>query len=221
MDGPKFKVYKDANENMFALRTVLNLMKVQAEDGFKKGMILDPPCYIVYGNPSDENWFYIRRLDNNETFDVQLPDMIHPTSKEYPDTFGILIYDEIPFGVNVTMRDDDEILDIPDMSDIKMPWNKLFLELIEFLKERVSQFKKIESSLQTFIIVDKDGRVHVNATVLDVTGRKFVHPYEPVIRVIRGREEVYEKVKKDFDEMVKNGIEKTVIEGMKNNDEQE
>ena len=205
---------QEPNENMTALKEMLTMMKASAEQGFKQGIVMDPPCYLVTANY--ENSFVIMRLDITESFTLTLPH--YPLMGDDPDLFTITpegIF--MPTHVNVYMREDDDILNIPDVSHIPRPWHKFVLKLVEYLKERVSQFKKVNPNLQHTIFTHGE-RIYVNANALDILKPK--DPYKPDVTVIRGREEVYEKVKKDFDEMVKNGIEKTVIEGMKNNEQE-
>lgn len=194
----------EPNENMTALREMLMVMKASAEQGFKQGIVMDPPCYLV--TSSYENSFVIMRLDITESFTITLPH--HPPMGDDPDLFTITPEGMfIPTHVKVFMREDDDILNYPDVSYVQNPWNKFVLDLVEYLKERVSQYKKVDTNLQHTIFTHGE-RIHVNANALDILKPK--DPYKPDINVIRGREEVYEKANAELDAMIKKGTESFV-----------
>lgn len=191
---------QEPNENMLALREMLMVMKASAEQGFKQGIVMDPPCYLV--TSSYENSFVIMRLDITESFTITLPH--YPPMGDDPDLFTITPEGMfIPTHVKVYMREDDDILNYPDVSYVQNPWNKFVLELIEYLKERVSTFKKVNPNFQHTIFTHGE-RIHVNATAIDVLKPK--DPYKPDVTVIRGREEVYEKMNAELDAMIKKGF---------------
>ena len=195
------RVNREPNENMMALREMLIMMEASAKQGFKQGFVLDPPCYLV--TSSYNNSFVIMKLDIPESFTITLPH--YPLMDDDPDLFTIT-----PEGmfmqthVKVYMREDDEILNIPDVSYVQNPWNKLVLELVDYLKDRVSQFKKVNPNLQHTIFTHGE-RIYVNATALDILKPK--DPYKPDVTVIRGREEVYEKANAELDAKIKKGFE--------------
>ena len=189
---------------MLALREMLTMMKTSAKQGFKQGIVMDPPCYLV--TSSVENSFVIMRLDITESFTITLPH--HPPMGDDPDLFTITPEGMfIPTHVKVYMREDDDILNYPDVSYVQNPWNKFVLELVEYLKDRVSTFKKVNPNLQHTIFTHGE-RIHVNATAIDVLKPK--DPYKPDVTVIRGREEVYEKMNAELDAMIKKGFDSVV-----------
>lgn len=191
----------EPNENMTALREMLMMMKASAEQGFKQGFVMDPPCYLV--TSSYENSFVIMRLDITESFTITLPH--YPPMGDDPDLFTITPEGMfIPTYVKVYMREDDDILNWPDVSYVPNPWNKFVLDLVEYLKERVSTFKKVDPHFQHTIFTHGE-RIHVNANALDILKPK--NPYKPDINVIRGREEVYKKANAELDAMIKKGFE--------------
>lgn len=192
---------QEPNENMMALREMLMMMKASAEQGFKQGIVMDPPCYLV--TSSYENSFVIMRLDITESFTITLPH--YPPMGDDPDLFTITPEGMfMPGCVKVYMRDDDEILNYPDAENIPVPWREFVLNLVDYLKERVGQFKKVDPNLQHTIFTHGE-RIRVNANALDILKPK--NPYKPDVTVIRGREEVYEKMNAELDAMIKKGIE--------------
>ena len=191
----------EPNENMLALREMLTMMLASAEQGFKQGIVMDPPCYLV--TSSYENSFVIMRLDITESFTITLPH--NPPMDDDPDLFTITPEGMfMPGCVKVYMRDDDEILNIPDVGHIPVPWNKFVLKLVDYLKERVSQFKKVDPNLRHTIFTHGE-RIRVNANALDILKPK--DPYKPDVTVIRGREEVYEKANAELDTIIKKGFD--------------
>lgn len=192
---------QEPNENMMALREMLTMMLASAEQGFKQGIVMDPPCYLV--TSAYENSFVIMRLDITESFTITLPH--YPPMGDDPDLFTITPEGMfMPGCVKVYMRDDDEILNYPDAENIPVPWKAFVLNLVDYLKERVSQFKKVDPNLQHTIFTHGE-RIHVNANALDILKPK--NPYKPDVTVIRGREEVYEKANAELDAMIKKGFE--------------
>lgn len=191
----------EPNENMTALREMLMMMKASAEQGFKQGFVMDPPCYLV--TSSYENSFVIMRLDITESFTITLPH--YPPMGDDPDLFTITPEGMfMPGCVKVYMRDDDEILNYPDAENIPVPWKEFVLNLVDYLKERVAQYKKVDPNLQHTIFTHGE-RIRVNANVLDILKPK--NPYKPDINVIRGREEVYEKANVELDAILKKGFD--------------
>ena len=191
----------EPNENMTALREMLIMMLASAEQGFKQGIVMDPPCYLV--TSSYENSFVIMRLDITESFTITLPH--YPPMGDDPDLFTITPEGMfMPGCVKVYMRGDDEILNYPDVEHIPTPWKTLVLNLVEYLKERVAQFKKVDPNFQHTIFTHGE-RIRVNANALDILKPK--DPYKPDVTVIRGREEVYEKANAKLDAMIKKGFE--------------
>lgn len=192
---------RETNENMMAMRDMLTMMLESARQGFKQGIVMDPPCYLV--TSSVENSFVIMRLDITESFTITLPH--YPLMSDDPDLFTITPEGMfIPTHVKVYMREDDDILNYPDVSYVPNPWNKFVLDLVEYLKERVAQYKKVDANLQHTIFTHGE-RIHVNANALDILKPK--NPYKPDINVIRGREEVYEKFNGELDAMIKKGFD--------------
>ena len=192
---------QEPNENMLALREMLTMMLASAEQGFKQGFVMDPPCYLV--TSSYENSFVIMRLDITESFTITLPH--YPPMGDDPDLFTITPEGMfIPTHVKVFMREDDEILNWPDVSYVQNPWNKFVLDLVKYLKERVFQYKKVDPNFQHTIFTHGE-RIHVNANALDILKPK--NPYKPDVTVIRGREEVYEKANAELDAILKKGFE--------------
>ena len=192
---------QEPNENMMALREMLMMMKASAEQGFKQGFVMDPPCYLV--TSSYENSFVIMRLDITESFTITLPH--YPPMGDDPDLFTITPEGMfMPGCVKVYMRDDDEILNYPDAENIPVPWKAFVLNLVDYLKKRVAQFKKVDPNLQHTIFTHGE-RIHVNANALDILKPK--DPYKPDVTVIRGREEIYEKANAELDAMIKKGFD--------------
>lgn len=192
---------QEPNENMMALREMLMMMKASAEQGFKQGIVMDPPCYLV--TSSVENLFVIMRLDITESFTITLPH--YPPMGDDPDLFTITPEGMfIPTHVKVYMREDVDILNWPDVSYVPNPWNKFVLDLVEYLKERVAQYKKVDANLQHTIFTHGE-RIHVNANALDILKPK--NPYKPDVTVIRGREEVYKKANDELDAILKKGFD--------------
>lgn len=191
----------EPNENMTALREMLTMMLASAEQGFKQGIVMDPPCYLV--TSATENSFVIMRLDITESFTITLPH--HPPMGDDPDLFTITPEGMfMPTCVKVYMREDDEILNYPDVDHIPAPWKTFVLNLVEYLKERVAQFKKVDPDLKHTIYTHGE-RIYVNANALDIMKPK--NPYKPDVTVIRGGEEVYEKANAELDAIIKKGIE--------------
>ena len=192
---------QEPNENMMALREMLLMMMASAEQGFKQGIVMDPPCYLV--TSSYENSFVIMRLDITESFTITLPH--YPPMGDDPDLFTITPEGMfMPGCVKVYMRDDDEILNYPDAENIPVPWKAFVLNLVDYLKKRVAQFKKVDPNLQHTIFTHGE-RIHVNANALDILKPK--DPYKPDVTVIRGREEIYEKANAELDAMIKKGFD--------------
>ena len=187
------------NENMLALREMLSMMLASAEQGFKHGIIMDPPCYLV--TSSYENSFVIMRLDITESFTITLPH--YPPMGDDPDLFTITP-EAMFMRVKVYMREDDEILNYPDAEHIPVPYKAFVLSLVDYLKDRVARFKKVDPNFQHTIFTHGE-RILVNATALDILKPK--DPYKPDVTVIRGREEVYEKANAKLDAMIKKGFE--------------
>lgn len=191
----------EPNENMIALREMLTMMLASAEQGFKQGIVMDPPCYLV--TSSYDNSFVIMRLDITESFTITLPH--YPPMGDDPDLFTITPEGMfMPGCVKVYMREDDEILNYPDADHIPVPWREFVLNLVDYLKERISQFKKVDPNLQHTIFTHGE-RIYVNANALDILKPK--NPYKPDVTVIRGREEVYEKANAELDAILKKGFE--------------
>lgn len=191
----------EPNENMIALREMLTMMLASAEQGFKQGIVMDPPCYLV--TSSYENSFVIMRLDITESFTITLPH--YPPMGDDPDLFTITPEGMfMPGCVKVYMREDDEILNYPDAEHIPVPYKEFVLNLVDYLKERVGQFKKVDPNFQHTIFTHGE-RIRVNANALDILKPK--NPYKPDVTVIRGREEVYEKMNAELDAILKKGIE--------------
>lgn len=192
---------REPNENMTALREMLTMMLASAEQGFKQGIVMDPPCYLV--TSSYENSFVIMRLDITESFTITLPH--YPPMGDDPDLFTITPEGMfMPGCVKVYMREDDEILNYPDAEHIPVPWKEFVLNLVDYLKERVGQFKKVELNLRHTIFTHGE-RIRVNANALDILKPK--DPYKPDVTVIRGHEEVYEKANDELDAILKKGFE--------------
>lgn len=135
----RVKISFDAytNKNMRALRDVLGTMVSSAQSAFTndRGIIIDPPYYMAY--ETGDKCYTILKLDTFTQFTVKLPSIpAERTSDMFtisPDTF-------LPTNVCVYMREDDDVLNMPDMSHLMLKHINDITELLMYLKQKVMNY---------------------------------------------------------------------------------
>ena len=132
--GLKISFDSYTNKNMYALKDVLDTMVSSAQCGFEndKGVIIDPPYYMAYDE--GDKRFTILKLDNLVKFTVKLPSI--PAERD-SDMFTISLDTFLPTNVCVYMREDDDVLNMPEMSHLLAKHINDVTELLEYLKQKV------------------------------------------------------------------------------------
>ena len=125
------------NKNMYALRDILCTMVSSAQCAFTndQGIIIDSPYYMAYED--GDKCYTILKLDTLTRFTVKLPSI--PAEKD-SDMFTISLDTFLPTSVRVYMREDDEVLNIPDMSHLLAKHVNDVNELLEYIKQIVSNY---------------------------------------------------------------------------------
>lgn len=135
----RVKISFDAytNKNMRALRDVLSTMSSSAHCAFEssKGILIDPPYYMAY--EVGDKCYTILKLDTFTQFTVKLPSI--PAERD-SDMFTISPDTFLPTNVCVYMREDDDVLNMPDMSHLMVKHINDVNELLEYIKQRVSNY---------------------------------------------------------------------------------
>lgn len=135
--GLKISFDSYTNKNMRALRDVLGMMALSAQCGFAndKGILIDPPYYMAY--ETGDKCYTILKLDTFTQFTVQLPSI--PAERD-SDMFTISPNTFFPTNVCVYMREDDDVLNMPDMSHLMLKHINDITELLMYLKQKVMNY---------------------------------------------------------------------------------
>lgn len=162
--GSKISFDEYTNENMRALKDVLDTMVSSAQCGFEndKGVIIDPPYYMAYDD--GDKRFTILKLDTLTRFTVKLPSI--PAERD-SDMFTISLDTFLPTNVCVYMRGDDDVLNMPEMSHLLAKHINDVTELLEYLKQKVLNYNKITHMFK-HVIYTHDEYVCVNRDAVGV-----------------------------------------------------
>ena len=136
--GLKISFDSYTNKNMRALRDVLSTMVLSAQCGFEadKGILVDYPYYIAYEN--GDKCYTIIKLDNLARFTVTLPRI--PAERD-SDMFTVSPDNTfLPYNICVYMREDDDVLNMPDVSHLGTKHKNDINELIMYIKQKVMNY---------------------------------------------------------------------------------
>lgn len=175
------------NENMRALKDVLDTMVSSAQCGFEndKGVIIDPPYYMAYDD--GDKRYTILKLNNLAKFTVNLPSI--PAEKD-SDMFTVSPDNTfLPYNVCVYMREDDDVLNMPEMSHLGAKHVNDILELLEYLKQKVLNYNKITHMFK-HVIYTHDEYVCVNRDACGIIKKDKPEPKTVSIDIRKPDEDV-------------------------------
>ena len=136
--GLKISFDAYTNKNMRALRDVLGTMVSSAQSAFTndRGIIIDYPYYMTY--ETGDKCYTILKLDTRTQFTVKLPSI--PAERD-SDMFTVSPENTFfPTNVCVYMREDDDVLNMPDMSHLMLKHINDITELLMYLKQKVMNY---------------------------------------------------------------------------------
>lgn len=155
------------NKNMRALRDILCTMVSSAQCAFAndQGIIIDSPYYMAFED--GDKCYTILKLDTLTRFTVKLPSI--PDEKD-SDMFTISLdtfLPTLPTNVRVYMREDDEVLNIPDMRHLKATSINDVNELLEYIKQKVTNYNNTDPMFN-HTIYTHDEHVFVNRDAISM-----------------------------------------------------
>lgn len=167
------------NKNMRALRDMLCTMASSAQSAFEssKGIIIDPPYYMAY--EVGDKCYTILKLDTFTQFTVKLPSI--PAERD-SDMFTISPNTFFPTNVCVYMREDDDVLNMPDMSHLGTKHKNDINELLEYLKQKVMNYNNT-NPMFNHTIYTHDEYVCVNRDAMGIIKKDKQKPETASIEI--------------------------------------